>query len=175
MIRILTIFCIFSFASVRVMSQRVAGKIAFYSQDPQAANAQELNSLNLTNKTNLFIKVSLEKPLSAFLQQLASGVAVDSLSKIGNYQFNFFVDNQLVYHTELIPGAPRPIQQQTDTSWSKPLIDNQHEGAWWSQSAWNRFMYNGGDSALTDGPHELKIQFTHIMQYNYDANRARYL
>lgn len=116
-----------------------------------------LRQATLTPNTNLFITVFLEKPLTRYLQKLAPTLNADSLSRVGNYQFSFMVDNKVVYTTELMPGAPRPIQQQTDTAWSKPLIDNQHEGAWWSQSAWNRFMYNGGDSALTDGKHLLKI------------------
>lgn len=162
MLRI-TIFllCVSITAGLSSLAQSSTDRIHFYAEDPQTApgKSQPLQELRLTNKTNLFIKVSLQQPLTYFLQQLLPGVDADSLSKIGNYQFNFFVDDRLVYHTELIPGAPRPIQQQKDTSWIKPIIDNQHEGAWWSQSAWNRFMFNGGDSALTDGQHVLKIVF----------------
>jgi hypothetical protein len=39
---------------------------------------------------------------------------------------------------------------------SKPLISD--KSSWWSQSMWNRFMMNGGDSVLTDGPHVLKME-----------------
>lgn len=105
-----------------------------------------------TNKSNLSITVSLQQPLIDYLKQLAPNQ--DSLEKKGNYQFSFYIDNHLIYHTELWPGYPDPNEQ----SWSKPLIDYNHEGAYWSQFAWYRFMKNGGDSALTEGPHTLKIE-----------------
>lgn len=120
-------------------------------------DSSKIQHLTLTNRTNLFLTVTLAKPLFASLKELLPALNADSLFKIGNYQFSFFVDDKLVYHTELLPGAPRLQQQQTDVIWTKPLIDNQREGRWWSQSAWNRFMYNGGDSALTDGTHTLRL------------------
>jgi CubicO group peptidase (beta-lactamase class C family) len=141
-------------------AQRPSGKL-FFSQvalpfDTLIAQPG-IQELTLSNKTNLYLTVSLLKPLTAYLKELAPSISPDSLAKIGNYQFSFLVDGKLVYQTELLPGAPRAAQQQTDTIWTKPLIDNEHEGRWWSQSAWNRFMYYGGDSALTDGPHHLRV------------------
>ncbi|GAO43376.1 serine hydrolase domain-containing protein [Flavihumibacter petaseus] len=136
------------------------GRIVFDTVAPLTGtghSTNELSGITLQPRTNLFLTVSLQKPLSWYLQQMAPQLSVDSLSAVGNYQFNFYIDGRLIYHTELWPGAPRPQQQQRDTLWTKPLIDNQHEGTWWSQSAWNRFMYNGGDSALTEGRHTLRL------------------
>ena len=145
---------------VTASAQRPSGRI-FFSQTEMAydslINKEGLQPLTLTNKTNLYLTVSLVKPLTAYLQELSPGVNADSLAKLGNYQFSFLVDGKLIYQTELIPGAPRAAQQQADTIWTKPLIDNQREGRWWSQSAWNRFMFNGGDSVLTEGPHLLQL------------------
>lgn len=141
-------------------AQRPAGKIFFSPEErpfDTLINQQGKEQLIFTNKTNLYLTVSLAKPLTAYLKQLAPSLHQDSLAKIGNYQFSFFIDGKLIYQSELLPGAPRPMQQQVDTIWTKPLIDNEHEGRWWSQSVWNRFMYFGGDSALTDGPHHLRI------------------
>jgi CubicO group peptidase (beta-lactamase class C family) len=141
-------------------AQRPAGKI-FFSQAELPFDTlikqQGIQRLTLTNKTNLYLSVSLSKPLTAYLRELAPSISPDLLAKVGNYQFSFLVDGKLIYQTELLPGAPRAEQQQSDTIWTKPLIDNEHEGRWWSQSAWNRFMYRGGDSALTDGSHHLQI------------------
>lgn len=137
-----------------------AGRVVFTGAavTPSELNEQDvLKHLTLTPKSNLFMTVFLERTLSSYLHDLAPALSADSLSQIGNYQFSFLVDGKLIYQTELLPGAPRPAQQQADLSWNKPLIDNQHEGAWWSQSAWNRFLFYGGDSTLTDGPHILKI------------------
>ncbi|GAB3999171.1 hypothetical protein GCM10028807_48630 [Spirosoma daeguense] len=96
--------------------------------------------------------------LTNYLHPLAPDLQPDSLAKVGNYQFNFYVDNRLVYQSNLHPGAPYAKLKHTETIISKPLIDNQHEGSWWSQSAWNRFMYNGGDSALSEGHHQFKFE-----------------
>ncbi|GGC76319.1 hypothetical protein GCM10011387_32630 [Pedobacter quisquiliarum] len=137
------------------------GKILFSHQANPAesfSTASFLQSYKLTNKSNLFITVILEKTLTSYLQELAPGLNPDSLAKIGNYQFSFYIDQNLIYQTNLLPGAPNATQQQTQTRWNKPLIDNVHEGAWWSQSAWNRFMLNGGDTALTEGEHILRIE-----------------
>lgn len=145
---------------VTASAQRPSGRI-FFSQTEMAfdslINNEGVQPLTLTNKTNLYLTVSLAKPLTAYLQELAPGINTDSLAKLGNYQFSFLVDGKLIYQTELMPGAPRAAQQQTDTIWTKPLIDNQREGRWWSQSAWNRFMFNGGDSVLTEGSHLLQL------------------
>ena len=137
------------------------GKIMFSSQAVPVEGfgaATTLQAYELTNKSNLFITVILAKTLTNYLQELAPGLSPDSLAKIGNYQFSFLVDEKLIYQTKLLPGAPNATQQRIQTSWNRPLIDNAHEGAWWSQSAWNRFMYSGGDTALTEGGHLLRIE-----------------
>jgi CubicO group peptidase (beta-lactamase class C family) len=127
---------------------------------------QFINHYQLTNTSNLFIGVFLSKPLTASLKELAPEISIDSLAKTGNYQFNFYIDHKLVYQTNLLPGAPTAAQQQSQIRWAKPLIDNQHEGAWWSQSAWNRFMQNGGEAALTEGNHLLRIEFKPYVKLN---------
>ncbi|MGN6416401.1 MAG: serine hydrolase domain-containing protein [Pseudobacter sp.] len=158
-IRITLLIVHLAFA-VNASAQRPVRKL-FFSQAAFPIDTlikqQGVQPLRFTNKTNLYLTVSLEKPLTACLQALAPSIHRDSLAKLGNYQFSFFVDGILIYRTELMPGAPRAAEQQTDTIWTKPLIDNQREGRWWSQSAWNRFMFNGGDSTLTDGAHHLRI------------------
>jgi CubicO group peptidase (beta-lactamase class C family) len=145
---------------VTASAQRPSGRI-FFNQTEMVFDSlikkEGMQSLTLTNITNLYLTVSLAKPLTAYLQELAPGINTDSLAKLGNYQFSFLVDGKLIYQTELMPGAPRAAQQQADTIWTKPLIDNEREGRWWSQSAWNRFMFNGGDSALTEGSHLLQL------------------
>lgn len=102
--------------------------------------------------------VVMDKPLAARLQELAPSLSPESLYKSGNYQFTFYVDDRLIYQTNLLPGAPAMQQQQTEVNWCRPLIDNQNEGGVWSQFLWSRFMYNGGDSSLTEGKHQLKIE-----------------
>jgi CubicO group peptidase (beta-lactamase class C family) len=137
------------------------GKIVFTDR-PARVNELEkfgfLHQYKLTNKSDLFITVFLGNTMTNYLRQLAPALDTESLIKTGNYQFSFYVDEKLIYQTNLLPGAPRSDAQNTVTVWNKPLIDNEHEGAWWSQSAWNRFMFYGGDKALTEGDHMLKIE-----------------
>lgn len=160
-IRALALCILFCLLMSSSFAQSNTGKIIFTDSAitaNQLKPSDELHQYLLTNKSNLFITVTLAHPLIYFLHQLAPALSDDSLSKTGNYQFNFYVDGRLIYQTNLLPGAPRAVLQQTETVWTKPLIDNQHEGAWWSQSAWNRFVLNGGDSVLTEGQHLLKIE-----------------
>jgi CubicO group peptidase (beta-lactamase class C family) len=63
-----------------------------------------------------------------------------------------------------MPGAPRANIQDSSKIISKPLIDNKSKYGLWSQSFWNRFMNNGGDSALTDGNHILRMEIRPYVQ-----------
>ncbi|MCK8493592.1 beta-lactamase family protein [Spirosoma sp. RP8] len=137
------------------------GRIVFTSKQtpPEELKASDfLDTYELTNKSNLFMTVFMGNSLTNYLHPLAPTLQADSLAKVGNYQFLFYVDNRLIYQSNLHPGAPYARIKDWETVISKPLIDNQHEGAWWSQSAWNRFMRNGGDSALTEGHHVFKLE-----------------
>ena len=143
------------------------GKIIFTSKDIPLAALKEndfLSAYELTNKSNLFITVFMGNSLTNYMHRLLPGLTADSLVKIGNYQFALFVDDHLVYSSNLFPGAPYPKIQDTATIIAKPLINNQHEGAWWSQSYWGRFLRYGGDSALTEGNHVLKMEIKPYVQ-----------
>lgn len=148
--------------------QANVGKILFESENSvQTLKTNNfLNNYLLTNKSNLYITVFLAHSNINYLHLLQPGINSDSLLKSGNYQFSFFVDSKLIYKLNLWPGAPRAAQQNFETVWCKPLIDNQHEVGWWSQSVWNRFMHFGGDSALTEGNHLLKIEIRDYLQAN---------
>lgn len=143
------------------LHQANTGKIVFTSRGIPATILKSedfLHTYQLTNKSNLFITVFLDNSITNYLHRLAPDLSADSLARIGNYQFTLLVDGKLTYQSNLLPGAPYKAMQDTATIISKPLIDNEHEGAWWSQSLWNRFMLNGGDSALTEGSHLLKME-----------------
>lgn len=156
-------FFLAAMCSVMVSSAlaQPAGSILFSTAQ---ADSAFLSEYHFTNQSNLFVTVSLEKPLTQYLNELAPELSTDSLVKVGNYQFSFYVDGKMVYKTNLLPGAPRPAFQQTETKWTKPFIDHVNEGGLWSQSAWERFMFNGGDSALSDRNHELTLEFRPYLQ-----------
>jgi len=114
-----------------------------------------LEAYELTNKSNLYITFFMDNSMTNYLHQLEPLLSADQLVQKGNYQFSFYVDRQLIYKTELLPGAPRALNQDTETALSKPLIS---DNSLWSNSMWGRFMRNGGDSILTDGRHLLRIE-----------------
>jgi CubicO group peptidase (beta-lactamase class C family) len=126
-----------------------------------------LTNYRLTNRSSLFITVFMGNSITNYLHRLAPGLSADSITKVGNYQFSLFVDGHLIYSSNLYPGAPYPGIQDTATIISKPLINNGSDGGgWWSESFWGRFMRSGGDSALTDGKHVLRMEIRPYVQLN---------
>lgn len=137
------------------------GRIFFSSKDIALSELQAsdfLNTYKLTNKSSLFFIVFMGNSMTNYLHDIAPALPADSLVKIGNYQFTFFVDGRLVYQSNLYPGAPRANIQDSATVINKPLIDNEKGYGIWSESFWNRFMRFGGDSTLTEGKHILKME-----------------
>ncbi len=137
------------------------GKIFFSEKDMAISALQASNFLNtykLTNKSNLYFIAYMGNSITNYLHHLAPALSADSLVKIGNYQFSLFVDDKLIYQSNLFPGAPRATIQDTATVINKPFIDYVKDYGLWSESFWNRFLRFGGDSALTEGKHILKME-----------------
>jgi CubicO group peptidase (beta-lactamase class C family) len=137
------------------------GKVLFTARNIAVSDLRPEDVLReyvFTNKSDLFMTVFLGNSMTNYLHGLAPHLTADSVVKIGNYQFALYVDGRLIYESNLYPGAPNRSVQDTATVISKPLVDNKHEGVYWTQSYWGRFLFNGGDSALTDGKHLLKMK-----------------
>ncbi|MBC7850993.1 MAG: serine hydrolase [Chitinophagaceae bacterium] len=117
-----------------------------------------LQTYQLTNKSDLFFIAYFGNSITNYLHKLAPNLSADSLVKIGNYQFTLYVDDKLIYQSNLLPGAPRAQVQDTATSINKPLIDNKNSYGIWSESFWNRFLRSGGDTVLTEGKHTIKME-----------------
>lgn len=154
------------------LHQANIGKIIFTSKPVPLGDLKEtdfLKTYELSNKSDLFITVFLGNSITNYMHFIAPDLSATYLVKTGNYQFSLFVDNHLIYKSNLHPGAPYPEIQDTATTISKPLIDNKNPGGWWSQSFWSRFMNNGGDSALTEGKHILKMEIRPYVQTNAEV------
>ncbi|MBL7813785.1 MAG: serine hydrolase [Saprospiraceae bacterium] len=137
------------------------GKIFFCSKPtPQSElkNSDFLTTYKLTNKSNLYFVAFMGNSATNYLHRIDPSLPADSLVKIGNYQFSLFVDDKLVYQSNLLPGAPYVSVQHSATFINKPLINNEQSNGIWSESYWNRFMRSGGDSVLTEGSHVLKME-----------------
>lgn len=145
------------------------GKIFFLNKQistPQLSQTDFLNSYTLTNKSNLFFVAFFDNSLTNYLHRLAPELSADSLVKIGNFQFTLFVDEKEIYRSNLLPRAPQPKFQNTATLLNRAFIDNLNGQGSWSESFWNRFLNNGGEKALTDGQHKLKIEIRPYIKSN---------
>lgn len=137
------------------------GRIFFADKSIPTSALKEADFLQfytLTNKSNLFFIAFMDNSLTNYIHRLQPNLSADSLVKIGNYQFTLFIDGKKIYQSELYPGAPYARIQDTATTINRPLIDNEKGNGSWSESFWNRFFYNGGEAALTDGKHLLRME-----------------
>lgn len=125
-----------------------------------------LKTYTLTNKSNLSFVAYFDNSLTNYKHKLAPQLSSDSLFKVGNFQFSLFIDNNLVYQSNLLPGAPQAKNQNSDTFLNRPFIDNINGQGSWSESFWNRFLRNGGDKVLTDGSHILKMEIRPYVKTN---------
>ncbi len=142
------------------LHQANVGKITFAAEEIPIDNYEKsdfITSYTLTPKSKLFMTVFMGNSLTNYLHRLAPELSPEELAKIGNYQFSFYMDNQLVYQDNLHPGAPYAKDKHTQTVLSKPLIDHPFPD-WWSTYLWLRFTNNGGDSTLTEGKHSFKME-----------------
>ncbi|HEX2606949.1 MAG TPA: serine hydrolase [Flavisolibacter sp.] len=148
--------------------RRFTGRILFTSHPLQQAAGKPtvyLSQLTLTHKTDLFFTAYFSNSLTNYLHLLAPEWPADSLHKYGNYQFTLLLDGQPIYQSQLLPGAPSARNQDTATLLHRPLIDNTNGMGSWSESFWNRFLLHGGDSALTDGKHLLRMEIHPYLHY----------
>jgi CubicO group peptidase (beta-lactamase class C family) len=136
------------------------GKIAFMEQIIALENFKEtdfLNSFELKEKSDLNIRVFLDKSLTNYLHLLSPQSTADELTKNGNYQFTFIVDSKKIYVENLNIGAGSAESKNQKTIFRVPLISSTNEDSW-GRFLWNRFFANGGQEALSEGEHQLKIE-----------------
>jgi CubicO group peptidase (beta-lactamase class C family) len=136
------------------------GKIAFMEKTIAIDDFKEadfLKTFELKEKADLNIRVFLGNSLTNYLHLLSPPSTVDELTKNGNYQFTFFIDNKKIYAENLNAGAGSPESKNQRTLFRVPLITADNEDSW-GKFLWNRFFANGGQEALTSGEHTLKIE-----------------
>ena len=144
------------------------GKIAFMTKTVPIETfnqADFLKTFEYVEKTDLSIRVFLGNSLTNYLHLLAPQLTADELTKSGNYQFVFFVDNKKVYVENLNVGAGSAESKNQKTIFRVPLISSTNEDSW-GRFLWNRFFGNGGQDALTNGEHLLKIEIRPYLKLN---------
>lgn len=144
------------------------GKIAFMSKVVPIETFKQtdfLTTFELKENTDLNIRVFLGNSLTNYLHLLSPQLSADELTKSGNYQFTFFVDNKKVYAENLNVGAGNAESKNQRTIFRVPLISSTNEDSW-GRFLWNRFYGNGGQDALTSGEHLLKIEIRPYLKLN---------
>ncbi len=144
------------------------GKIAFISKTVPIETFTQtdfLTTFELKEKTDLNIRVFLGNSLTNYLHLLSPQLSAEELTKNGNYQFTFFIDNKKIYAENLNVGAGNAESKNQRKFFRVPLISSTNEDSW-GRFLWNRFYGNGGQDALTNGEHLLKIEIRPYLKLN---------
>ena len=144
------------------------GKIAFMEQTISIENFKQtdfLQTFELKEKTDLNIRVFLENSLTNYLHLLSPNSTAEELTKNGNYQFTFIVDNKKVYVENVNVGAGSAETKNQKTIFRVPLISSINEDSW-GKFLWNRFFGNGGQESLSEDEHLLKIEIRPYLKLN---------
>lgn len=147
------------------------GKVTFMKGNiplDQYKETDFLKSFELTYKSDLNIRVFMNNSVTNYLHQLNPELPADQLLTTGNLQFAFYIDNKLLYTENLNYGCSfgSAGSKDTSTTFRVPLTSSKKED-WWSIYLWERFKVNGGENALTNGKHKLKIE---IRPYQTNQN-----
>jgi len=159
-------------STARLVAQPPTGRIFFTDHSIATGHAKPngyLRQYTLTNNSDLFITANMGHSLLDDLHRLAPDRPNDSLfaNNYAGYQFTLFIDHRQIYKSDIWT----PVQAVKDpaTVLSQPLLDYPHEGGSWGQWYWIRFAHNGGDAALTEGPHLLRLEIRSWVKVGTDT------
>lgn len=138
------------------------GKITFMNGNvplDQYKESDFLKSFALKRRSDLNIRVFMNNSVTNYLHQLNPDLTAEKLLQTGNLQFSFYVDNKFVYKENINYGCNFGSggNKNTSTTFRVPLTSSKGED-WWAMYMWDRFKLNGGEKALTEGTHKLKIE-----------------
>nr|WP_294925148.1 serine hydrolase [uncultured Flavobacterium sp.] len=138
------------------------GRITFMNGNiplDQYKESDFLKSFELKRKSDLNIRVFMNNSVVNYLNQLNPDLTPDKLLKTGNLQFCFYIDDKFIYKENINYGSNFGSggNKNTSTTFRVPLTSSKGED-WWAMYMWDRFKLNGGEQALTDGTHKLKIE-----------------
>ncbi|MBE2219285.1 MAG: serine hydrolase [Ignavibacteria bacterium] len=138
------------------------GKVTFMSVPvpiEKYTEADFLSSFEISDTCDFNIRVFLKRSLTNELHTLAPSLTADVLTANGNYSFTFYVDGKKIYNENLNPGAGSVESKNTATVFRVPLISSTGEDSW-GRFLWQRFWFGGGEDALSDGTHRLRIEIS---------------
>lgn len=138
------------------------GKVTFMNGNIPLGQYKEsdfLKSFKLTHKSDLNIRVFMANSVTNYLHQLAPDLSSEQLLKAGNLQFAFYIDNKFIYKENIHYGCNFGSggSKNTSTTFRVPFTSSKGED-WWAMYMWDRLKLNGGEKALTDGKHKLRVE-----------------
>ncbi|CAD0002863.1 serine hydrolase domain-containing protein [Flavobacterium salmonis] len=142
--------------------KRNISKITFMNGNiplDQYTESDFLKSFELKRKSDLNIRVFMDNSVTNYLHQLNPNLPAEKLLQTGNLQFSFYIDNKFIYKENINFGCNfgSAGNKNTSTTFRVPLTNSKGED-WWAMYMWDRFKDNGGEKALTEGTHKLKIE-----------------
>ncbi|HEX8396754.1 MAG TPA: serine hydrolase [Pyrinomonadaceae bacterium] len=142
------------------LHQANVGKITFMSKLVPVENYKEsdfLKTFELKEAGDLNIRVFMNNSLTNYLHRLAPELTAEELVSRGNYQFSFFVDGALIYKENAFAGKYGIENKNVKTIYQLSFINSTNEEAA-GTNLWRRFLLNGGEEALSEGRHSLRIE-----------------
>jgi CubicO group peptidase (beta-lactamase class C family) len=142
------------------LHQAHIGKITFMSKLIPVENYKEtdfLKTFELKETSDLNIRVFMSNSLTNYLHRLAPELTAEELVRRGNYQFSFFVDGVFLYKENAFASAYGIENKNLKTIYQLTFISSTNEETGGS-NLWRRFLLNGGEEALSQGRHSLKIE-----------------
>ncbi|HEX8267126.1 MAG TPA: serine hydrolase [Pyrinomonadaceae bacterium] len=142
------------------LHQASVGKITFMSKLVPVENYKEsdfLKTFELKEAGDLNIRVFMNNSLTNYLHRLAPELTAEELVSRGNYQFSFFVDGALIYKENAFASTSGIENKNAKTIYQLSFINSTNEEAA-GTNLWRRFLLNGGEEALSEGRHSLRIE-----------------
>lgn len=142
------------------LHQANIGRITFMSKLIPPENYKEsdfLKTFELKEAGDLSITAFMSNSLTNYLHRLAPELTAEELVRRGNYQFSFFVDGALIYRENLFASANAIENKNVKTILQLSFINSTNEETG-GTNLWRRFLLNGGEEALSEGRHRLKIE-----------------
>lgn len=157
-----------------VLHRENVGKITFMNGNialDQYKKSDFLKAFPLTYRSDLNIRVFMDNSVTNYLHQLAPYLSSGQLLEKGNLQFAFYIDQKLIYKENISPGCwigNASELKNNLTSFRIALTSTKGENLW-SLHLWERFQLHGGEKALNEGKHELRIEIRPYIKANEDA------
>jgi len=143
------------------MHRSNVGKIAFmesFISFDKFTKGDFKEQIELSDNSEINIRMFLNDPLGRSLSQIEPSLSPENLCASGNFEFSFYVDDQLIYVEKLTYGAGTCDSKNTQTVYGIPFVRKDNPDHW-GRFLWQRFMHrHGGSEALSAISQKLTVE-----------------